>query len=1547
MNKKKVFGIVGGVALCAIIAVLIIMFTGGGDAYRSIKVFEIDGSCKVDRDGDSLDAFKNMALSSGDSLTVGEGSFARLKLDDDKYVYLEANTKINLTATGTANDSKTMVYIERGSMLTEVKKKLSATSSYDIVTPNTTMSIRGTKTLTQVLEDAVTGHVQTSNAVLEGQVKIKAVKVKADGTVVSVEKDLGAGEGNAFSSNKEELVSQEEMKSIADTGASVNGIKVEIVSEEDADVVFDVATFEASFLENVKNILVADAQAETGEEGLSQEQIDAINAQLGEVLESFDVISTESQKAIDAAASGEIEPEPTPEITPEPTPETTSESVWSWENIAATETDDTQDEGTTIVDGDTSLLVIDDADEADDTADRGNGADEVGTEDDDNDDAADEDGEEADETDEDEVSDEDDNAGEDDVDDADDAGDDDKSDEEGEEENTDEEDADKEDDEDEKAEDEESEEKSDEDSEDGETSEESGETPAEQTTQSTPSSGSGTGSSTTESSSIFNSKTWTAQFRSEGTQSGSTTVSMSAKLVFENAAHQVFESYQLPANSNPDALLPGYKNSGYEAYAIPVDNNAAVSQASALASYYSFVGWYDSESAATEGSSSGRIMTYADASGKAKLYPSVVKTSFVVLMNPYGQYAGNIVVPEQLPANIIDYELESDSVVFKVKTGTTFNLPVIESGTDIDHPYISKVSSAGVNTSLYCYSTNMFLDVPQLYLSGSTQTTVDGERVYYVSGSAPTVTVDEDYLLLSMYFVSEVELRVATNGGNFTVSEKYPVSSISNPKTIADMASVSAPQILPGAYEDSGYALAQKWTVSACSNTKYDYLFKTVYYGRAFDLPLLTRITDPNSTAEYSRELLCNYKLSSNGPVIRYASSDPVGFDGIDRWINTGAQYDTDGKCIFTEQLVDWVYFDMSLSDDSVSYINDRAGGVGQNIPYVIYDTDAESQGKYKFAVSPMDLYAEANATTQFGFTVTQTQITEYPKFVYAPDDLIYPWNSLGAKRDANMSSSPVDVYPGLNASLKSTYAFTGVDDRKLTGYKVEFGINDVYQNPLWRVFSLNESCSVDELGTYTLKASPCVNAEGESVANRIPLNMVVGAIKGANSSSNEPWDEGEHRMSVPMVFTPSFGYMFNVKARLEFSRTTNGAGGYTAATDLHSYYTLVLSGITEECFYGSGNMFNFGNLKLDYTDGNQFYVRAINNSVYKNTDDGKYYIAIGGIYSGQGMGTAVTYENGEVRIPLSHGQLRIYDGSSNQELRGRARFIRGLAPAETVTIDNYIPSDKRPVPESGESMKYSCFAVKNGEDLNISRVFTASESFTSNTIYGTGTVDGVIMDMCGSNDVDESTKWTGNDPYGFAYYGGQVSPFDKNGVVFVTDVTGNSLANMTKQVTRLTARSLIGANIADSLGISDSNGHFRYAGVFEFNKYGRVKIIWNDNELSAKYIFRGKQSDPQGNVYARIPAPWETDPTWITIQQAVNNQSEPFDTDNVMLYLGNYIYDAPDGFVHVYWGGAEAYIYEGTSEETESYIVSGGSNPTQVDAKDHKVQLQYMFPAV
>ena len=51
MNKKALIIGGGAVALVAIIVALIFIFVGGEDAYRSIKVFEIDGSCKVERDG--------------------------------------------------------------------------------------------------------------------------------------------------------------------------------------------------------------------------------------------------------------------------------------------------------------------------------------------------------------------------------------------------------------------------------------------------------------------------------------------------------------------------------------------------------------------------------------------------------------------------------------------------------------------------------------------------------------------------------------------------------------------------------------------------------------------------------------------------------------------------------------------------------------------------------------------------------------------------------------------------------------------------------------------------------------------------------------------------------------------------------------------------------------------------------------------------------------------------------------------------------------------------------------------------------------------------------------------------------------------------------------------------------------------------------------------------------------------------------------------------------------------------------------------------------
>ena len=275
--KKWIWITLGIVAAIAIAAAVILIFVVGRNDYRSIKVFEIGGDARVERGADTLDAFKDMSLSSGDVLEVHDDSFVRLKLDDDKYVYLEAGTRIELYATGTEKDSKTRVFVSRGSMMTEVRKKLSARSSYDIVTPNTTMSIRGTKTLTEVTEDAATGDIKTNSAVYEGKVTLMAVKVAPDGKVVSVEKELTEGDSNSVSTVKEELVSEEDMKSIVDFGETLKGEKVESLSEEEAGIRFDEADFKAAFLENLKKYLSDNFMSLFDGSGLTSEKLESLS----------------------------------------------------------------------------------------------------------------------------------------------------------------------------------------------------------------------------------------------------------------------------------------------------------------------------------------------------------------------------------------------------------------------------------------------------------------------------------------------------------------------------------------------------------------------------------------------------------------------------------------------------------------------------------------------------------------------------------------------------------------------------------------------------------------------------------------------------------------------------------------------------------------------------------------------------------------------------------------------------------------------------------------------------------------------------------------------------------------------------------------------------------------------------------------------------------------------------------------------------------------------------------------------------------------------
>lgn len=190
-NKKikKNIIIVSSVILLVVIAIVLVVILKKDDAYRIIKVYEYDGNGVVTREtiGD-LEPYNNMVLESGDKVYLNTGIMT-LKLDDDKYIYVEENTRFVLEATGTSKDSKTRIELVEGAITNDIQNKLSDESSYEINTPNSTMAVRGTTYRVEVYYDE-DGVCFTKLSVFDGEVTTRLIY--PDGSVsdeeVSVQK---------------------------------------------------------------------------------------------------------------------------------------------------------------------------------------------------------------------------------------------------------------------------------------------------------------------------------------------------------------------------------------------------------------------------------------------------------------------------------------------------------------------------------------------------------------------------------------------------------------------------------------------------------------------------------------------------------------------------------------------------------------------------------------------------------------------------------------------------------------------------------------------------------------------------------------------------------------------------------------------------------------------------------------------------------------------------------------------------------------------------------------------------------------------------------------------------------------------------------------------------------------------------------------------------------------------------------------------------------------------------------------------------------------
>ena len=145
-RKKKVviICISAVVAIFGIVLALLLMKKNKKEDYRLLKILEFEGDATVERsDIGEISPYVNMVLESGDRITLSSGTLTILA-DEDKYIYLDEGTVLVLKASGNSRDSRTEIELEKGGITCDVQNKLSEDSSYEINTPNSSMSIRGT-----------------------------------------------------------------------------------------------------------------------------------------------------------------------------------------------------------------------------------------------------------------------------------------------------------------------------------------------------------------------------------------------------------------------------------------------------------------------------------------------------------------------------------------------------------------------------------------------------------------------------------------------------------------------------------------------------------------------------------------------------------------------------------------------------------------------------------------------------------------------------------------------------------------------------------------------------------------------------------------------------------------------------------------------------------------------------------------------------------------------------------------------------------------------------------------------------------------------------------------------------------------------------------------------------------------------------------------------------------------------------------------------------------------------------------------------------------
>lgn len=171
MNKKKI--------ICLILWVMAFMLAAAGiyllmQPAPQAEVAKHQGQVVLANEAqlEGVQVYDGLPIVEGDRVTTGAEAMALIDINQNQLVEMaEKTTATFKELVGAAGNTR--IFLEFGTLVSEVKERLSGNQVYTITTPNTTVSVRGTFFAVSTYLDSASGLPVTDVSVYEGDVDIR------------------------------------------------------------------------------------------------------------------------------------------------------------------------------------------------------------------------------------------------------------------------------------------------------------------------------------------------------------------------------------------------------------------------------------------------------------------------------------------------------------------------------------------------------------------------------------------------------------------------------------------------------------------------------------------------------------------------------------------------------------------------------------------------------------------------------------------------------------------------------------------------------------------------------------------------------------------------------------------------------------------------------------------------------------------------------------------------------------------------------------------------------------------------------------------------------------------------------------------------------------------------------------------------------------------------------------------------------------------------------------------------------------------------------